>query len=144
MNDDTTTAGKSGETRSAAGRNVTTVSRESGPGSGPSMDSCIDACSECHRLCLATAAQGLRAGGGLAEAAHISALLDCAAICATSADLLTRSSPLHPRSCALCAEACRVCAESCRQHADVDLRRCIEVCERCEASCASMAMQMNH
>ena len=104
------------------------------------MRECIQECTDCHNVCLETVSHCLQLGGAHAEAGHIGLLLDCAQICATSADFMLRGSGLHGRTCAVCAEVCERCAESCEQFSDDDqLRACAEVCRRCAASCRRMA-----
>lgn len=105
------------------------------------MDQCIQNCADCHRICLETAMQCLQMGGKHAEVAHIRLLLDCANICATSADFMIRGSELHARTCGVCAEICARCAEDCESlGADDDLmKRCAEICRRCAESCNQMA-----
>jgi hypothetical protein len=105
------------------------------------MRDCIANCSECHNACVETMAHCLAMGGKHAEASHIHKLLDCAQVCATSADFMLRGSELHARVCGVCAEACARCAESCERLAEGDelMLRCAEVCRRCAASCRQMA-----
>jgi hypothetical protein len=104
------------------------------------MRQCIENCTECHNVCVETVDHCLRLGGPHAEADHIRLLLDCAQICATSADFMLRGSDLHPRVCGVCAEACDRCAESCEQLGDdTQMRHCAEVCRRCAESCRRMA-----
>jgi hypothetical protein len=103
------------------------------------MRGCIEICTECHRSCLETVQQCLRMGGKHADPEHIRLLLDCAEICETSADFMTRASPLHHLTCGACAEICRACADACRRLGDAAMKACADVCERCAESCARMA-----
>jgi hypothetical protein len=104
------------------------------------MQECIDNCTECHAICVATITHCLQMGGKHAEAAHIGLLMDCAQICATSADFMLRGSPMHSRTCAACAEICARCAEECaRMGSDDMMQRCAEACRRCAESCRRMA-----
>lgn len=104
----------------------------------PEMQACIDACQRCHVACLSMAANHcLEAGGRHVEPAHFRLMLDCAQVCATSADFMARSSAHHARVCALCAEVCRACAESCRELDGME--DCVAACEACTASCERMA-----
>ena len=104
------------------------------------MQECIDNCTECHAICVATIAHCLQMGGKHAEAGHIGLLMDCAQICATSADFMLRGSPMHSRTCAACAEICARCAEECaRMGGDDMMQRCAEACRRCAESCRRMA-----
>jgi hypothetical protein len=94
------------------------------------MEACIQACLECHRVCLQTVAHCLQMGGKHAEASHIRLLLDCAQICLTSADFMLRGSDLHGRTCAVCAEVCERCAQDCARvdPSDAMMRTCAEAC----------------
>ena len=104
------------------------------------MDQCIDNCTECHRVCLETAVYCLTKGGKHAEARHVRLLLDCAQICAVSADFMARRSPYHTHVCAECAEICNACAAFCEAHPDPDgqMKRCAEACRACARSCEQM------
>jgi hypothetical protein len=109
------------------------------------MRECVDACSECHRICLETVQHCLERGGRHAEAAHIRTLLDCAQVCATSADLMLRGSDLHAAICTACAEVCERCAEDCERFSDDPLvRACADACRRCAESCRQMAGRGGH
>ena len=105
------------------------------------MQSCIEECLECHRLCVETATHCLTLGGTHASAEHIGTVLDCAELCQTSANFMLRGSPGHHQVCAVCAEACERCADSCDALAGEDdlMRRCAEECRRCAESCRQMA-----
>ena len=105
------------------------------------MRGCIQNCLDCHAICLETASHCLELGGKHAAADHIRLLLDCAQICATSADFMLRGSPDHGRTCGVCSELCRKCADSCERMAGDDelMRRCAEMCRRCAESCSRMA-----
>lgn len=108
---------------------------------GAEMRECIANCSDCHNICLETAVHCLAMGGEHAAPYHQTVLLDCAQICATSADFMLRGSDLHARTCGVCAEACERCAAECERLADGDatMRRCAETCRRCAESCRRMA-----
>lgn len=105
------------------------------------MRRCIATCAECHQICTETAVHCLEMGGKHADPHHIHMLLDCAQICATSADFMLRGSELHPRTCGVCAEACERCADDCERMAGDDelMRRCAQTCRACADSCRAMA-----
>jgi hypothetical protein len=104
------------------------------------MEACIRNCQDCHRICLETIPHCLKKGGRHADPAHIRLLIDCAQICATSADFMIRGSPLHKASCGACATVCAACAEDCEGMADdAAMKRCAEACRRCAESCRQMA-----
>ena len=105
------------------------------------MQSCIEECLECHRICLETATHCLQLGGEHAAPEHITGLLDCAEICQTSANFMLRGSPDHGETCDVCATVCDRCAESCESMGKEDdlMRRCAQACRRCAESCRQMA-----
>lgn len=104
------------------------------------MEECIANCLECHQTCLETIQYCLTQGGAHAEASHIRLLMDCAAICETSAGFMIRGSELHMRTCSVCAEVSARCADSCEAFSDDEtMERCAEICRSCSESCAEMA-----
>ena len=101
---------------------------------------CIAACIECGAICLATVTHCLEKGGKHAAPSHVRLLLDCAEICQTSANYMTRRSELHTRTCAVCAEVCEDCATACESMSDdAQMKACAEACRRCAESCRRMA-----
>ena len=105
-----------------------------------SMDECIRNCTECHLICVKTVTHCLDIGGKHADQAHIRMLLDCAQICATSADFMTRMSPHHPHICRECSEICTECAQDCQSMADdAMMKSCADMCRTCAESCKKMA-----
>lgn len=107
---------------------------------GEEMRRCIEECSTCHDVCLATVTHCLQMGGEHAEASHMRLLLDCAQICDTSADFMLRGSELHGETCRACAVVCERCAEACERFNDDEIMAaCAEACRRCAESCRQMA-----
>ena len=105
------------------------------------MEQCIGDCTNCHRICLETAARHFagertpRLDEGL-----VRLLLDCSEICRTSADFMIRGSNMHPRTCSACSAICTRCADECDQMGDDPyMAACAEICRRCAGSCAEMA-----
>ena len=105
------------------------------------MQECIDNCTRCHEVCVAAITGCLEKGGRHAEAKSIRYLIDCAQICAVSADFMLRGSDLHGHTCTACAEVCARCADECERLAGEDemMRRCVDECRRCADSWRSMA-----
>jgi hypothetical protein len=101
-----------------------------------SMQECIENCSDCHDVCMATAMHAAQSDLPLE---HVRLLLDCAQICDTSRDYMLRESDLHPRTCGLCATVCETCAAMCETQGGEMMARCAEVCRRCAASCREMS-----
>lgn len=105
------------------------------------MRNCIANCSACHQICEETVNHCLEMGGAHAAPDHIRLLLDCAQVCATSADFMLRGSTFHGQVCGVCAVVCERCAEDCDRLAGDDdlMRRCAETCRACADSCRQMA-----
>lgn len=105
------------------------------------MEQCIQACLDCHHVCLETVRHRLRRQGReAAGTAHIRMLLDCAELCQTTADFICSESAFHGRLCALCADLLELCAERCEAFGDdPQMRACAEACRRCADFCRSLA-----
>jgi hypothetical protein len=108
------------------------------------MEQCIENCTNCHRICLETAARHFRGESTpRLEETLVRLLLDCAEICRTSADFMIRGSDQHEHTCRACAAICAHCADECdRRGEDPYLSACAEICRRCAASCREMAGAM--
>ncbi|NLE80567.1 MAG: four-helix bundle copper-binding protein [Rhodococcus sp.] len=67
--------------------------------------------------------------------------LDCAAVCAATAEILGRQNEGDPRVTQsvveACITACEACAEECERHAEMHehCRICAETCRRCADAC---------
>lgn len=83
----------------------------------------------------------LTMGGAHTALEHVGLLLDCAQVCATSADFMLRGSSLHSQVCGICATVCEPCSDDCDRLAGDDelMRRCAQTCRECAASCRQMA-----
>lgn len=103
-----------------------------------SVAACIEACNRAHGITLGMAMNHcLETGGDYVAPPHFRLMTDCAAICATTADFMLRSSQFHTASCRLCAEICDACADSC---AGLDgMEQCIAACRDCAKHCREMA-----
>lgn len=73
------------------------------------MRSGIQAALDCHTVCLETVIQSLTKGGDHARPDHIK-LLDCAEICQTAGNFMTRESEVHALTCGVCADICERCS----------------------------------
>ncbi len=105
------------------------------------MQTCIQNCLDCHRDCMQAITYCVGMGGKHAEARTLQILMDCAAICETSADFMLRNSPQHGRVCAICASICEACSSACQDFSnDAEMQACAESCQRCAESCRQMAM----
>lgn len=110
--------------------------------SASAMQSCIDACSHCHQICLQTAMNHcLTTGGKHMEPEHFRLMMDCAAICQTSANFQLGGSSFSQQLCGVCADVCEACAKSCEAVGGMD--ECVTACRRCAKSCHSMAANVH-
>ena len=70
--------------------------------------------------------------------------LDCADICATTGNVLSRhtgyDANLTRAVLEACAAACKACGDTCADHAEMHehCRVCAEACRRCEAACRDL------
>lgn len=104
------------------------------------MRECADNCMACYASCTHTASHCMKKGGRHSEPMHITMMVDCARICATSADFLLRHSMQHKDVCRVCAAMCRACEKDCRTFADDPMMlECAEACRKCAESCERMA-----
>lgn len=109
----------------------------------PRLQECIRLCEACHQICLETIEYGLSIGDGHDEGDHLRLLQDCAQICQTSLDFMTRDSNLHGTICGACATVCERCAIDCERMKEnhVQLQTCTTTCRSCAYSCQSVAVQ---
>lgn len=108
----------------------------------------IAACLECAQTCTVCADACLGEDMVADLSACIRTDLDCADICATTGNILSRQTGRNTgvtRSVLqACRTACAVCAEECESHAGMHehCRICAEACRRCEAACAALLDSM--
>lgn len=88
----------------------------------------------CHSMALVHC---LELGGAHARPQHIRLMLDCAEICATTADFVAHKSQFHTQLCSLCVEICETCAEACGKLGQME--ECVAACLACAESCRVMA-----
>lgn len=96
-------------------------------------------CDAARFLMAQDARRTLSRGAQHAAANHIRFLMDCAQICASSADFMSRVSPSHVHTCRVCADVCERCAISCEQLPGAEMRRCAEQCRRCAEECRRLS-----
>jgi hypothetical protein len=102
------------------------------------MTECIDACLECHKVCLAMAmTHCLETGGAHVKPQHFRMMFDCAVICATAADFMMHKSQFQREMCALCGNICEACATDCEKLDGME--ECVDACIACAKACAAMA-----
>ncbi|NJA06252.1 MULTISPECIES: four-helix bundle copper-binding protein [unclassified Methylomonas] len=101
------------------------------------MQSCLEACELCHRICLQTAMNHcLENGGKHVKAKHIRLMMNCAEICRTTANFQLTGSHFLLRLHELCAEICEACAKECAEIGD--MKDSVAACLQCADSCRQM------
>jgi hypothetical protein len=101
----------------------------------------IEACYDCAQSCTACADACLGEQDVQALVRCIRLNLDCADVCATTGNVLTRQVEFEPGLARVvvqaCVEACRRCGDECQQHAEhmEHCRVCAESCRACEQAC---------
>ncbi len=95
---------------------------------------CFQTCTACADACLSE--------DMVADMAKcIRADLDCAAICATTVQVLSRhtgyDANITRAQLAACIAACKACGDECERHADMHdhCKVCAEACRACEQAC---------
>ena len=104
-------------------------------------DVCAKACSDCQRecdSCGAHCASQLEAGKK-DHATTLAHCLDCAALCAAAASIVSRSGPFAALICKACVDACALCAKECEKFpTDKHMQECAAECRKCEKACKEM------
>jgi hypothetical protein len=110
-------------------------------GHGGMFSKCAEACSNCQRECDACAHHCAvqLAEGHKAHLMTLQTCLDCAALCATAAQIVSREGIFSNLACTACADACARCGKECDKHqGDKMMAACAEECRRCEKACRDM------
>ena len=97
---------------------------------------CVRACQICAAACL-----GERDVEKLRDCIRLD--LDCAEICAMTADFLSRESFFQAQACQLCIDICEACAAECGEHRRMEhCRECAAACNKCAEACRAMETAM--
>jgi hypothetical protein len=102
------------------------------------VQACIDSCLRGQRECIMTLTYLRDMGGAHIDPVRIRSLLDCADVCQAAATFLMRGSHRHIEMCAVAARISRDCADACDGTNDQQLRKCVEACRTCEATCREL------
>ncbi len=107
------------------------------------IESCIEACLHCHRVCIQMAmTHCLEMGGRHVEPTHFRLMINCAELCELAANFQLAGSGFSEELCTLCGDVCTACAQSCRTLDGMEA--CVQACEACAASCRSMMVGHHH
>ena len=64
--------------------------------------------------------------------------MECAALCYTTAQLMSIGSDKAAAICAICADACERCSEECAKHDNEHCQECAASCKACAKACRKM------
>ncbi len=102
------------------------------------IEDCMQKLLHCHKTCLGMAmTHCVEMGGEHARPQHLRLMLDCAQVCASTADFLARKSQFHTQICRLCADICETCASDCENVGDME--ESVAACRACAQSCREAA-----
>ncbi|HEX7208319.1 MAG TPA: four-helix bundle copper-binding protein [Nitrososphaeraceae archaeon] len=101
--------------------------------------SCIDVCNTCAEACEYCATCDLREEDVKMMASCVQINRDCANICWTASQFMSRDSKYAIQLCSLCADICDACAIECEKHTTMDhCQRCAQICRKCAEECRKM------
>ncbi len=109
----------------------------------------ISTCLGCVQTCNACAAACMRESDVESMRHCIATDLDCAAICETTAGVLSRfDGTLRPEIKALleaCIAACKSCGDECASHAGhhAHCKVCADACRQCEDACRDLLSELS-
>ncbi len=109
------------------------------------VDKCIGLCSDCARICTETVMYCLEQGGEHTSPTHIRLMLDCAAVCQLTADLMLRDSDFATQIAATCGVIAQQCAEDCARFTDdAQMQRRADACRAAAQACYGMSGRMRN
>jgi hypothetical protein len=101
---------------------------------------CIDVCSACAESCEFCATSCLREQDIKTLERCIQLDRDCATVCWTASQLMSRDSEYAKQICSTCAEFCDACAEECEKHQQMEhCKLCAQACRSCAEGCRKIA-----
>jgi len=105
-------------------------------------EDCIAVCLGCASFCNHTALWCIDVESHRMDMKKcIELTLECAALCAATAQLISMGSERAKELCRLCAEACDNCASQCDKFNSEELCACTDLCRKCASACRSIYMQ---
>jgi hypothetical protein len=104
------------------------------------VDTCIEACENCHAVCQETLNYCLDKGGELAVPSLLRAILECGDIANVAGRFVERHFDHHEQICRTAAEICKRGAKSFSafSHLDAKLAECAEACRECAEACNAL------
>ena len=103
------------------------------------LQSCIQACLRCASTCDYCASSCLKERDVAMMAKCIQLDMECAAICYTSAKLMSLGSAKAKEICRICADICQACSDECGKHQHEHCQECAKTCKECSDECKRFA-----
>ena len=100
---------------------------------------CLDACLESAAACNHCAASCTTEEEVSMMATCIRLDMECAAVCYTTAQLISLGSERAKDMCVICADLCNACSSECSKHENDHCRGCAAACRSCADECMKMA-----
>jgi Domain of Unknown Function (DUF326) len=101
--------------------------------------SCIDACNACAEACEYCATCDLREKDVKTMASCAQLNRDCANICWTASQFMSRDSEYSKQLCNICADICDACTKECERHIEMEhCQKCAQACRQCTEECRKM------
>ncbi len=105
------------------------------------MQNCINACMECHKMCMETMTHCMTKGGKQMDMSMMGMMRDCAEMCMMCMNMMMGGSEFAARTCMLCAEMCDRCAMAGEKMSnDAKMMAFAAACRQCAEACKSMQM----
>ncbi|WP_353933225.1 four-helix bundle copper-binding protein [Okeanomitos corallinicola TIOX110] len=103
------------------------------------MQTCMNACMECHKICLETMTYCMSKGGKHVNMGIIGILHDCSEMCMMCMNMIMGGSEFTLRTCMLCEQMCNRCAVACEAISDDrKMTKCAAACRRCAETSSSI------
>jgi hypothetical protein len=101
----------------------------------------IDACANCHHVCLELLSSFLQPNGPKLDVERYQLLADCAEICEISANFMLSASTRSYLLCEICGPLCDETSESCRKVEDPSFQVCANAARRAAAACRAVVAE---
>ena len=96
---------------------------------------CIEACMRCAALCKHAVVSSLKETDPAIMVKCVQLALECAAICTTTAELMSLGSDKVAEMAKICATIADACAEEFSKHTNEHSQECAEACTKCADEC---------
>lgn len=106
--------------------------------------SCIEACQLCAAICHHCAVSCLAEENVAMMTRCIQLDMECAAICAATAQVLSMAGTQGKEMAMICAQICDNCSMECAKHDNRHCRECSDICHNCANQCRDIQTEGVH